>query len=242
MLPTPANHDLLLQRLDNHVRNVVSHFGNKVYAWDVVNEVIDESQPDCMRKSTWFNVTGKDFIDTAFRVAREVAPGAALFINDYNSTIPNKGLLFAPWPTFKARHIPVDGRGTRCTTTRVPARLEHTARRSTCHPGRDPARDRDGRQHLHGSNNTSIANYDDPGERPCARAGITATTSRPSATTRPAHPVTRCGARRRQHVADQPGCERAAALRRQLHPPPYDGVVNPDTLPKIRVVVLSSLT
>jgi len=112
MLPTPANHDLLLQRLDNHVRNVVSHFGNKVYAWDVVNEVIDESQPDCMRKSTWFNVTGKDFIDTAFRVAREVAPDAILFINDYNSTIPNKrACLFALVADLKARGIPVDGVG-----------------------------------------------------------------------------------------------------------------------------------
>ena len=112
MLPTPANHDLLLQRLDNHVRNVVSHFGNKVYAWDVVNEVIDEGQPDCMRKSTWFNVTGKDFIDTAFRVAREVAPDAVLFINDYNSTIPNKrACLFALVADLKARGIPVDGVG-----------------------------------------------------------------------------------------------------------------------------------
>ena len=112
MLPTPANHDLLLQRLDNHVRNVVSHFGNKVYAWDVVNEVIDEGQPDCMRKSTWFNVTGRDFIDTAFRVAREVAPDAVLFINDYNSTIPNKrACLFALVADLKARGIPVDGVG-----------------------------------------------------------------------------------------------------------------------------------
>lgn len=113
MQPTPANHDLLLARLDNHIRNVVPHFGDKVYAWDVVNEVIDESQPDCMRRSPWFNITGTDFLDTAFRVAREVAPpGTLLFINDFNSTIPNKRqCLFNVVSAMLARGVPVDGVG-----------------------------------------------------------------------------------------------------------------------------------
>ena len=31
MLPSPANHELLLQRLRNHVTSVVTHFGDKVY-------------------------------------------------------------------------------------------------------------------------------------------------------------------------------------------------------------------
>jgi endo-1,4-beta-xylanase len=113
MLPTPANHDLLLQRLTNHIQGVVSHFGDKVYAWDVANEVIDESQPDCMRRSTWFNVTGKDFIDTAFRTARTVAPpGTVLLINDYNTTIPAKRTcLYNLVSDLQSRGVPVDGVG-----------------------------------------------------------------------------------------------------------------------------------
>ena len=112
MLPTPANHDLLLQRLANHVRGVVSHFGDKVYAWDVANEVIDESQPDCMRRSTWYTVTGADYIDTAFRTAREVAPDALLFINDYNTTIPAKRTcLYDLVRDLQARGVPIDGVG-----------------------------------------------------------------------------------------------------------------------------------
>ena len=113
MQPTPANHDLLLARLENHIRNVVPHFGDRVYAWDVVNEVIDESQPDCMRRSPWFNITGTDFLDTAFRVAREVAPpGTLLFINEFNSTIPNKRqCLFNVVSALQARGVPVDGVG-----------------------------------------------------------------------------------------------------------------------------------
>jgi endo-1,4-beta-xylanase len=169
MLPTPANHDLLLQRLDSHVRNVVTHFGNKVHAWDVVNEVIDEGQPDCMRKSTWFDVTGKDFIDTAFRVAREVAPDAVLFINDYNSTIPNKrACLFALVADLKARGIPVDGVGHQMhdnlefpPVSQMAETLDLFATLGVT-------------QHVTemdvsiytGSNNTSIANYDEiPAER-----------------------------------------------------------------------------
>ncbi|HEU4391554.1 MAG TPA: carbohydrate binding domain-containing protein, partial [Blastocatellia bacterium] len=34
MTPTPENKTLLLQRLDNHIRGVMTHFGNDVYAWD----------------------------------------------------------------------------------------------------------------------------------------------------------------------------------------------------------------
>jgi endo-1,4-beta-xylanase len=112
MQPSQANHDLLLQRLDGHVRGVVGHFGDKVYAWDVANEVIDESQPDCLRRSTWFNITGTDYIDTAFRTAREVAPNAVLFINDFNTTIPNKRqCLFNLVSALQARGVPVDGVG-----------------------------------------------------------------------------------------------------------------------------------
>ena len=113
MQPSQANHDLLLARLENHIRNVVPHFGDRVYAWDVVNEVIDESQADCMRRSPWFNITGTDFLDTAFRVAREVAPpGTLLFINEFNSTIPNKRqCLFNVTSALLARNVPVDGVG-----------------------------------------------------------------------------------------------------------------------------------
>ena len=45
MTPTPENKALLLQRLESHIRAVVGHFRDDVYAWDVVNEVIDPARP-----------------------------------------------------------------------------------------------------------------------------------------------------------------------------------------------------
>jgi endo-1,4-beta-xylanase len=86
MTPTAENKAILLQRLENHIRAVVAHFGDDVYAWDVVNEVIDPAQADGFRRSQWFNITGTEYIDRAFRVAREVAPHARLYLNDFGTT------------------------------------------------------------------------------------------------------------------------------------------------------------
>src|SRR5262249_7043693 len=95
MTPTPQNKALLLRRLENDIRGVVSHYKNDVYAWDVVNEVIDPKQPDGFRRSPWFLIAGPDFIETAFRVAHEVAPEAKLFINDYDTMdVPKRTFLY----------------------------------------------------------------------------------------------------------------------------------------------------
>lgn len=112
MTPTPANKALLLQRLDAHIRAVVGHFGNKLQSWDVVNEVIDQSQIDGFRRSPWFQICGPEYIDKAFQVARQAAPNAKLYINDYETTTPAKrAFLLALVRDLKNRGIPVDGVG-----------------------------------------------------------------------------------------------------------------------------------
>ncbi|MEV0643888.1 endo-1,4-beta-xylanase [Phytomonospora sp. NPDC050363] len=112
MTATPENKALLLSRLDAHIRAVVGHFGDAIGTWDVVNEVIDESQGDGLRRSRWFELTGLDYIRTAFRVAREAAPEAKLFINDYNTNVPAKrDKLHALVAQLLAEGVPVDGVG-----------------------------------------------------------------------------------------------------------------------------------
>lgn len=112
MQPTPENKALLLRRLRNHIRAVVSHFGDDVYAWDVVNEAIDPDQPDGFRRSPWFLITGTDYIDTAFRTAHEVAPHAKLYLNDYDTTDPRKrAFLLELVKSLKSRGVPIDGVG-----------------------------------------------------------------------------------------------------------------------------------
>jgi endo-1,4-beta-xylanase len=112
MQPSDANKALLTQRLQNHIRGVAGHFAGKLYAWDVVNEVIDENQPDCLRRSTWYNIIGPQYLDIAFQTAREVDPNAKLFINEFNSTFGNKrACYFNVVRDLKARGVPVDGVG-----------------------------------------------------------------------------------------------------------------------------------
>lgn len=112
MTATPENKALLLSRLDAHIRAVVGHYSSDIGAWDVVNEVIDENQSDGLRRSTWYQITGLDYIRTAFRVAREVAPGAKLYINDYNTNVPAKrDKLFTLVSQLRSEGVPVDGVG-----------------------------------------------------------------------------------------------------------------------------------
>jgi hypothetical protein len=98
--------------METHIRAVAAHFGSDIYAWDVVNEVIDPSQPDGFRRSPWFNVTGTEYIDRAFQVAREVLPNAELYINDFDTTNTTKRQFLRNLVAdLRSRGIPVDGVG-----------------------------------------------------------------------------------------------------------------------------------
>ncbi len=109
---TPENKALVLQRLETHIRAVVGRYKDDVNVWDVVNEVIDPSQPDCMLRSRWYELTGTDYIVTAFQVVHEVAPDAVLLINDYGTTDPQRRTcLYNVVRDLRAQGVPIDGVG-----------------------------------------------------------------------------------------------------------------------------------
>jgi len=108
----PESKAIVLRRLENHIRAVVSRYKDDVYAWDVVNEVIDPNQPDGFRRSRWYELTGTDYIDTAFRLAHEVAPQAKLYVNDFSTTNPIKRkFLLNLVSDLRSRGVPIDGVG-----------------------------------------------------------------------------------------------------------------------------------
>jgi endo-1,4-beta-xylanase len=112
MTPTPANKTLLLSRMENHIRTVGARYAGKVAVWDVVNEVIDETQPDGLLRSPWYNIIGPEYIARAFIVAREVLPNARLMINDYNTEYaPRREALFNLVSQLRAQGVPIDGVG-----------------------------------------------------------------------------------------------------------------------------------
>ncbi|MGI4750118.1 MAG: endo-1,4-beta-xylanase [Janthinobacterium lividum] len=82
--------EVLLQRLKDHITTVVNHYKGKIYAWDVVNEAINDDSTKFMRNSMWYKICGDDFIPKAFEYAHAADPKAALYYNDYNSEHPAK--------------------------------------------------------------------------------------------------------------------------------------------------------
>lgn len=91
----------ILKKEKEHIKEVMTHFGDKVYCWDVVNEVIDDNQTDVKedlsnvyRQSDWYITCGEDFIFTAFETAydvrKELGIDVALFYNDYSNDTPYK--------------------------------------------------------------------------------------------------------------------------------------------------------
>lgn len=80
----------LLQRLKEHITTVVSRYKGKIYAWDVVNEAIDDDSTRLLRNSPWYQVCGDEFIARAFEYAHAADPDAQLFYNDYNTERPEK--------------------------------------------------------------------------------------------------------------------------------------------------------
>lgn len=108
-----ANKKLLLQRVDTHVRTIVERYKDDIQSWDVVNEVIEPADQDGMRASEWYKITGTDFIETAFRAAREAGGAEAkLYINDYGTDNPAKrDRLFELVKEMLDKGVPIDGVG-----------------------------------------------------------------------------------------------------------------------------------
>ena len=108
----PVTKEVLLARLKEHITAVVSRYKGKIYAWDVVNEAIDDNDSVFLRASDWYKIGGEEFIGDAFRWAREADPKAILFYNDYNTESPVKrDKIFKLLEKLKADGIPIDGIG-----------------------------------------------------------------------------------------------------------------------------------
>lgn len=103
--------EVLLQRLKDHITEVVTRYKGKIYAWDVVNEVISDDTA-FYRNSLWYQICGEDFIIKAFEYAHAADPKALLFYNDYNTENPKKReKIFILVKKLLAAKVPIHGVG-----------------------------------------------------------------------------------------------------------------------------------
>jgi len=112
---TPAQMSHLLQE---HIATVMKHYAGQVFAWDVVNEAMEESGR--LKDSPWYNrpgiglaEKGTAYVEQAFRWAREADPQALLFYNEAEGEGLNRksDAIYAMVKDFKNRGVPIDGVG-----------------------------------------------------------------------------------------------------------------------------------
>ncbi|TDH23467.1 endo-1,4-beta-xylanase [Segetibacter sp. 3557_3] len=114
---TGANGDtvskqLLLQRMKDHITTVVNRYKGSIYAWDVVNEAIDDNNQLYLRNTAWYRICGEEFIAKAFEYAHAADPKAVLFYNDYNTENPGKrDRIFKLVKGLKDAGVPIHGVG-----------------------------------------------------------------------------------------------------------------------------------
>lgn len=107
-----VSREVLLERMKNHITEVMNHYKGRVYAWDVVNEAIEDIEDKQLRTTEWLDIIGEDYIEKAFQYAREADPEALLFYNDYNNEQPKK--LEKTYELLKKlleQGVPIDGVG-----------------------------------------------------------------------------------------------------------------------------------
>jgi endo-1,4-beta-xylanase len=112
--------------LQKHISTVMEHYAGQVFAWDVVNEALDEYGQ--LKDSPWYNrpgigLAGKGsaYIEQAFRWAHEADPKALLFYNEAEGEGLNRksDAIYAMVKDFKLRGVPIDGVGLQMHVSRV---------------------------------------------------------------------------------------------------------------------------
>ncbi len=88
-----ATADSLTETLTDHIKTVSERYSDIIYAWDVVNEAVnDHPNGSTLRPNTpYLPILGDDYLRSAFKLAKSLIPdGVDLVYNDYNECNPGK--------------------------------------------------------------------------------------------------------------------------------------------------------
>lgn len=108
----------LANLMQAHISTEMKHYAGQVFAWDVVNEALNED--GSFKDSIWYNQPGigmagnnSAYIEQAFRWAHKADPKALLFYNDNGGEGSGKksDAIYAMVQDFKAHGVPIDGVG-----------------------------------------------------------------------------------------------------------------------------------
>jgi len=103
----------------DHITAIVSHYGKRVYSWNVVNEGIEphDGRPDGLRNTVLLQKLGPDYLPLAFHAARAADPQVLLVYNDFSLELADDGTearrraLFAILDRLARAGAPIDAVG-----------------------------------------------------------------------------------------------------------------------------------
>lgn len=103
----------LLAEMKNHIQTVVRHFKGRIPMWDVVNEAVSDGEGHPLRQTPFLKIIGPEYIELAFRWAREADPTAKLYYNDYSTEGINgkSDRVYALVRGLLEKGVPIDGVG-----------------------------------------------------------------------------------------------------------------------------------
>lgn len=90
-LEQAADRAVARQMVTDHIHTMTTRFAGRVYSWNVVNEAIDPGggRADGLRNSPLLAKLGDDYVEFAFRTARQFDQQAVLVYNDYDLELDN---------------------------------------------------------------------------------------------------------------------------------------------------------
>jgi endo-1,4-beta-xylanase len=70
----------------DRIKALAGRYRGIIHSWDVVNEPIEpkDGRPDGLRKAVFLDALGPEYLDLAYRTARETDPKARLVVNEYD--------------------------------------------------------------------------------------------------------------------------------------------------------------
>ncbi len=103
----------LMGIITNHIKTVGQRYKGKVREYTVVNEAFSRKLKTGGNRDWWGERLSEEYIDVAFKAAREADPNAILILNDFGNETEGEisNLMYDYIKQARERGIPIDGLG-----------------------------------------------------------------------------------------------------------------------------------
>ncbi len=104
-----ASKQLVMERLEKHIKTIVGRYKGRIHSYDVVNEIFGHEDWDTRNISA---ICGVEYVPLVYKWAHEADPDAILILNDNYHDIPKKRLnIFNYVKKWIAEGAPIHGIG-----------------------------------------------------------------------------------------------------------------------------------